>query len=56
MTELALVILLCFLNLRGMQELIKVLLPIFLGFFVTHVILIVIGIGMQASKLPTLDP
>ena len=55
-TELALVILLCFLNLRGMQESIRVLLPIFLGFFFTHFILIVAGIGMQASKLPTLIP
>jgi|SRR5215472_12833675 len=34
-TELSLVIVLCFLNLRGMQESIKVLLPIFLGFFIT---------------------
>jgi amino acid transporter len=55
-TELVLVVLLCFLNLRGMQESIKVLLPIFLGFFITHVVLIVAGIGMQASKLPTLVP
>jgi len=55
-TELALVVLLCFLNLRGMQESIRVLLPIFLGFMITHVVLIVAGIGMQASKLPTLIP
>jgi amino acid transporter len=55
-TELVLVVLLCFVNLRGMQESIKVLLPIFLGFFITHVVLIVAGIGMQASKLPTLVP
>src|SRR6476659_11090579 len=31
-TELGLVVVLCFLNLRGMRESIKVLLPIFLGF------------------------
>jgi Amino acid permease len=55
-TELALVIVLCFLNLRGMQESIMVLLPIFLGFFLTHVVLIIAGIGMQASKLPSLVP
>ena len=55
-TDLAIVVLLCFLNLRGMQESIKVLLPIFLGFFVTHVILILAGIGMQASRLGTLIP
>ena len=39
-----------------MQESIKILLPIFLGFFVTHLLLIVYGIGMQASSLPTLVP
>ena len=55
-TELALVVVLCFLNLRGIQESIKVLLPVFIGFFVTHVVLIVIGIGMQASQLPSLVP
>jgi hypothetical protein len=55
-TELALVIVLCFLNLRGMQESIMVLLPIFLGFFLTHFVLIIAGIGMQASKLPSLIP
>jgi amino acid transporter len=55
-TELALVVVLCFLNLRGMQESIKVLLPIFLGFFITHIFLIVAGIGLQASKLSGLVP
>ena len=55
-TELGLVVLLCFLNLRGMQESIKILLPIFLGFFVTHVFLILFGIGLQASRLPGLVP
>ena len=51
-----LVVLLCFLNLRGMQESIKVLLPIFLGFFVTHVVLILYGIATQAGNLPALIP
>jgi amino acid transporter len=55
-TELLLVVLLCFLNLRGMQESIRVLLPIFMGFFITHVLLIIIGIGMKASHIPTLIP
>src|SRR5262245_24588326 len=55
-TELGLVIALCFLNLRGMQESIKVLLPIFLGFFVTHMLLIIFGIGLQAFRLPNLVP
>src|SRR4029077_1803166 len=51
-TELSLVIVLCFLNLRGMRESIKVLLPIFLGFFITHVLLIGFGVGLQAFHLP----
>lgn len=55
-TEIILVGFLCFLNLRGMQESIKVLLPIFLGFFFTHMLLILFGIGMQAEKLPSLVP
>ena len=55
-TELGLVVLLCFLNLRGMQESIRILLPIFLGFFITHVFLILFGIGLQASRLPSLVP
>src|SRR5438132_11099724 len=36
-TELSLVTVLLVMNLRGMKESIKILLPIFLGFFVTHV-------------------
>src|SRR5256714_1311583 len=55
-TELGLVLLLLYLNLRGMQESIKVLLPIFLGFFVTHVVLILYGIATQAGNLPALIP
>jgi hypothetical protein len=55
-TELGLVLLLLYLNLRGMRESIKVLLPIFLGFFVTHVVLILYGIAMQAGNLPALIP
>src|SRR6059036_3030306 len=43
-TELALVALLLVLNLRGMKESIRVLLPIFVGFFVTHTVLIGYGI------------
>src|SRR6266487_712195 len=54
--EITLVVLLLVLNLRGMRESIKVLLPIFLGFFVSHAILIVLGIGMHADRLPDLIP
>src|SRR6202011_3586539 len=55
-TELVLVVLLLYLNLRGIQESIKVLLPIFLGFFFTHVILIGYGVLSRADQLPALIP
>jgi hypothetical protein len=55
-TELGLVLLLLYLNLRGMRESIKVLLPIFLGFFVTHVVLILYGIAMHSGNLLALIP
>src|SRR6266852_5195816 len=54
--ELVLVVLLLYLNLRGIQESIKVLLPIFLGFFFTHVILIGYGVVSRADHLPALIP
>jgi amino acid transporter len=44
------------LNLRGMKEAIKILLPIFLGFVVTHFVLIVYGIFAHAAYLPGLLP
>ncbi len=44
------------LNLRGLKEAIRVLLPIFLGFVSTHFILIVYGIFAHASYLPDLVP
>lgn len=55
-TEIALIALLIVLNLRGMKESIKVLLPIFLGFFATHVLLIAYGIARHAGGLPSLVP
>ncbi len=42
--------LLVILNLRGVKESIYVLLPIFLGFVITHVGLIIYGIGAQAHR------
>ena len=48
---IAMVALLLVLNLRGMRESIKVLLPIFLGFFFSHVVLIVLGIGLHADRI-----
>src|SRR4051812_6085700 len=44
------------LNLRGMKEAIKILLPVFLGFVVTHLALIVYGIYVHAALLPTIVP
>src|SRR5439155_25870761 len=55
-TQIGLVVLLLVLNLRGMQESIKVLLPIFLGFFISHAALIVYGILFHADALPELLP
>lgn len=54
--ELFLAALLIVLNLRGMAESIKILLPIFLGFVATHVVLIVYGILSHAGGLPSLVP
>lgn len=48
--------LLIILNLRGMKEAIRILLPIFLGFVLTHFLLIVYGIFAHASYLPDLVP
>jgi amino acid transporter len=44
------------LNLRGMKEAIKILLPIFLGFVATHLVLIIYGIFAHAAHLPALIP
>ena len=48
--------LLIILNLRGMKQARKILLPIFLGFMITHLFLIVYGIVAHASQLPQLVP
>jgi len=48
--------LLIVMNLRGLKEAIQILLPIFLGFVATHLILIVYGIVAHASFLPALVP
>jgi amino acid transporter len=55
-TEVVLIVVLVMLNLRGMKEVIAILLPIFLGFVLTHAFLIVYGVLSQASVLPTLVP
>ena len=55
-TACVMVLLLIWLNLRGAKESIKVLLPIFAGFVVTHAILIAWGIFAHAEGLPLLIP
>lgn len=54
--EAAFISILIILNLRGLKEAIKVLLPIFLGFVATHLVLIIYGIFAHASYLPDLIP
>jgi len=49
--ELATIALLTLLNLRGVKESIKVLLPIFFLFLVTHIVLILGAIGLNASHV-----
>ncbi len=51
-----LLVVLVVLNLRGVKESIKFLLPIFIGFVLTHVFLIVYGIGRHADRLGALFP
>lgn len=48
--------LLAFLNLRGMKESIKFLLPIFLGFIITHFALVIYGIAAHHYGLSQLVP
>ncbi len=54
--EVVLLFFLLLLNMRGMKESIKFLMPIFLGFFVTHVILIFYGIAAHHQGLFTIVP
>ena len=52
--ELGLTLVLLYLNLRGMKESIRVLIPIFLGFVITHALLIVYGVAVHAGRLPVM--
>src|SRR5690606_26264493 len=54
--EVSLVLLLILLNMRGMKELIKFLMPIFLGFFIIHICLISYGIGAHREGLSLIVP
>jgi len=53
-SEVVVLVLLLGLNLRGMKESIRILLPLFLGFFVSHIALIGYGIQHQVSVLDNL--
>ncbi|MES2150837.1 MAG: APC family permease [Pseudomonadota bacterium] len=48
--------LLIVMNLRGLKEAIQILLPIFLGFVATHLVLIIYGIAAHATLLPYVLP
>ena len=54
--EIAVTIALLVLNLRGVKEPLRILIPIFLGFVISHVALIVYGIAVHAPLIPTLAP
>jgi len=55
-SEIGVILLLIALNLRGMKESIRILLPIFIGFFVSHILLISYGVYAKADGLPALIP
>lgn len=52
LVEVVVILFLMLLNLRGMKESIKFLLPIFLGFFITHLVIIGYGIFSHGYELP----
>jgi len=54
--EIGMILVLMTLNLRGMKESIVILLPIFLGFILSHVFLIIYGIATRADGLSQLLP
>lgn len=56
LAEVLLIFLLILLNMRGMKESIKLLMPIFLGFFLIHVYLIVYGIAAHRQGLLHIVP
>ncbi|OGT36924.1 MAG: amino acid transporter [Gammaproteobacteria bacterium RIFCSPHIGHO2_12_FULL_37_14] len=55
-TEALAIILLLTLNLRGAKEAIRILLPIFLGFVIIHLLLITYGIVAHSQGLMTIVP
>lgn len=55
-TEIVIITILVILNLRGMKESIRILLPLFLGFLFTHILAIFIGIFYHSSQLQFIIP
>lgn len=55
-SEVVLILVLILINMRGMKESIKFLLPIFLGFFIVHVALILYGILAHRTGLVLIVP
>ena len=55
-TEIGFILALLVLNTRGVKESILLLTPVFLGFFITHVFLILYGITAHWSGLPLIIP
>jgi amino acid transporter len=56
LAEVGLILVLLLLNMRGMKESIKFLMPIFLGFFILHVGLIIFGITIHHHGLIPIFP
>lgn len=53
---LGVVSILTYMNLRGLKESVKILLPVFLGFVVTHAVLVIAAIVGHVEGLPKLIP
>lgn len=51
LTESLLIVLLVYMNLRGMKESIKIFLPIFLGFVITHIVIIIYGVMAHENQM-----
>ena len=54
LAEPIILLLLLIFNLRGAKESIKLLMAIFLGFFVTHLVMIIVGIVLHAGQLSSI--
>jgi amino acid transporter len=54
--EILMTVVLLVLNLRGVKEPLRILIPVFLGFVISHVALIVYGIATHAAFIPELGP